>query len=282
MAASSSASSLPLSSGSVITVSSSPAVGASSGGGGGGGGTGSPCAACKFLRRKCQPDCVFAPYFPPDNPQKFVHVHRVFGASNVTKLLNELHPYQREDAVNSLAYEADMRLRDPVYGCVGVISVLQHQLRQLQQDLSRARFELSKYQAAVAVSSSNGQAAAAAAMADHFIGSAVQPNCTQNFISGGGVAAAAIGVGGGAGGGFVNDHHQFSAVQMLARSYDGESAVARLGGAVNVSGGGGYEFGYSSAMGGAGGPMSGLGPLGGGTFLKPGTAGGGDRPTAAQ
>ncbi|URE47167.1 hypothetical protein MUK42_13558 [Musa troglodytarum] len=108
----------------------------------------SPCAACKFLRRKCQPECVFAPYFPPDQPQKFVHVHRVFGASNVTKLLNELHPYQREDAVNSLAYEADMRLRDPVYGCVGVISLLQRQLRQLRVDLSAAMSELSKYQSA--------------------------------------------------------------------------------------------------------------------------------------
>ncbi|MBA0619406.1 hypothetical protein Godav_028584, partial [Gossypium davidsonii] len=106
----------------------------------------SPCAACKFLRRKCQPECVFAPYFPPDQPQKFVNVHKVFGASNVTKLLNELHPSQREDAVNSLAYEADMRLRDPVYGCVGVISLLQHQLRQLQMDLSCAKSELSKYQ----------------------------------------------------------------------------------------------------------------------------------------
>ncbi|KAI0496235.1 hypothetical protein KFK09_022546 [Dendrobium nobile] len=109
-----------------------------------------PCAGCKFLRRKCQPDCVFAPYFPPDEPQKFVNVHRVFGASNVTKILNELHPLQREDAVNSLAYEAEMRLRDPVYGCVGIISVLQHQLRQLQMDLSRARSELCKYQAAAA------------------------------------------------------------------------------------------------------------------------------------
>ncbi|XP_021734305.1 LOB domain-containing protein 6-like [Chenopodium quinoa] len=106
----------------------------------------SPCAACKFLRRKCQPECVFAPYFPPDQPQKFANVHKVFGASNVTKLLNELHSHQREDAVNSLAYEADMRLRDPVYGCVGVISLLQHQLRQLQVDLSCARTELSKYQ----------------------------------------------------------------------------------------------------------------------------------------
>ncbi|XP_049393084.1 protein ASYMMETRIC LEAVES 2-like [Solanum stenotomum] len=106
----------------------------------------SPCAACKFLRRKCQPECVFAPYFPPDQPQKFANVHKIFGASNVTKLLNELQPHQREDAVNSLAYEADMRLRDPVYGCVGVISLLQHQLRQLQLDLSCAKSELSKYQ----------------------------------------------------------------------------------------------------------------------------------------
>ncbi|CAI9787164.1 unnamed protein product [Fraxinus pennsylvanica] len=106
----------------------------------------SPCAACKFLRRKCQTECVFAPYFPPDQPQKFANVHKVFGASNVTKLLNELQPHQREDAVNSLAYEAEMRLRDPVYGCVGVISLLQHQLRQLQTDLRYAKSELSKYQ----------------------------------------------------------------------------------------------------------------------------------------
>ncbi|CAL9103481.1 unnamed protein product, partial [Musa acuminata var. zebrina] len=118
---------------------------------------------CRFLRRKCQPDCVFAPYFPPDQPQKFVHVHRVFGASNVTKLLNELHPYQREDAVNSLAYEADMRLRDPVYGCVGVISILQHQLRQLQMDLSCAKSELSKYRSAAAAAAATAAAGTSSA-----------------------------------------------------------------------------------------------------------------------
>ncbi|XP_062100579.1 protein ASYMMETRIC LEAVES 2-like [Humulus lupulus] len=106
----------------------------------------SPCGACKLLRRKCQPECVFAPYFPADQPQKFANVHKVFGASNTTKLLNELQPSQREDAVNSLAYEADIRLRDPVYGCVGVITLLQHQLRQLQMELSCTISELSMYQ----------------------------------------------------------------------------------------------------------------------------------------
>ncbi|KAJ0817970.1 putative transcription factor AS2-LOB family [Helianthus annuus] len=105
----------------------------------------SPCAACKFLRRKCTQECVFAPYFPPDQPQKFANVHKVYGASNVSKLLNDLPATQREDAVNSLAYEADARLRDPVYGCVGLISILQRRLKQVQTDLENAKRELANY-----------------------------------------------------------------------------------------------------------------------------------------
>ncbi|KAF5207951.1 Lob domain-containing protein [Thalictrum thalictroides] len=105
----------------------------------------SPCAACKFLRRKCMPGCIFAPYFPPEEPQKFANVHKIFGASNVTKLLNELLPHQREDAVNSLAYEAEARIKDPVYGCVGAISVLQRQVHRLQTELDAANAELIRY-----------------------------------------------------------------------------------------------------------------------------------------
>ncbi|CAH8263253.1 unnamed protein product [Arabidopsis lyrata] len=104
-----------------------------------------PCAACKLLRRKCTQECVFAPYFPPTNPQKFIFVHRVFGASNVTKILNDLPPDQREDTVNSLFYEAEARIRDPIYGCVGLISFLQQYLKKIQQDLVTAKEELAGY-----------------------------------------------------------------------------------------------------------------------------------------
>lgn len=105
----------------------------------------SPCAACKLLRRKCTQGCVFAPYFPPDQPAKFANVHKVFGASNVTKLLNDLQPEQREDAVNSLAYEAEARLRDPVYGCVAYISILQLRIKQVRDQIVDARKELAAY-----------------------------------------------------------------------------------------------------------------------------------------
>uniref|UniRef100_A0A1U7V5B2 LOB domain-containing protein 12-like n=1 Tax=Nicotiana sylvestris TaxID=4096 RepID=A0A1U7V5B2_NICSY len=47
----------------------------------------SPCASCKLLRRHCAKDGIFAPYFPPDDPHKFAIVHKVFGASNVSKML---------------------------------------------------------------------------------------------------------------------------------------------------------------------------------------------------
>ena len=46
-----------------------------------------PCAACKLLRRRCAEECPFSPYFSPHEPQKFAAVHKVFGASNVSKML---------------------------------------------------------------------------------------------------------------------------------------------------------------------------------------------------
>ncbi|RAL45850.1 unnamed protein product [Cuscuta campestris] len=96
----------------------------------------SPCAACKLLRRRCAQGCIFAPYFPADEPNKFASVHKVFGASNVNKLLQELPEHQRGDAVSSMVYEAHARMMDPVYGCVGAISTLQQQVDVLQTQLA--------------------------------------------------------------------------------------------------------------------------------------------------
>ncbi|KAK3118199.1 hypothetical protein QOZ80_9BG0695590 [Eleusine coracana subsp. coracana] len=111
-------------------------------GSGSGGSSSPPCASCKLLRRRCTQECVFAPYFPPEDPHKFAIVHKVFGASNVSKMLQELPAQQRADAVSSLVYEANARVRDPVYGCVGAISYLQQQVSQLQVQLALAKAEI--------------------------------------------------------------------------------------------------------------------------------------------
>ncbi|KAK6137724.1 hypothetical protein DH2020_028536 [Rehmannia glutinosa] len=102
----------------------------------------SPCAACKILRRRCVEKCVLAPYFPPTEPLKFTIAHRVFGASNIIKLLQELPEDQRADAVNSMVYEAHARLRDPIYGCTGAICHLQKQISDLQAELAKAQAEI--------------------------------------------------------------------------------------------------------------------------------------------
>ncbi|KAK1286069.1 LOB domain-containing protein 15 [Acorus calamus] len=105
-----------------------------------------PCAACKLLRRRCAQECPFSPYFSPHEPHKFASVHKVFGASNVSKLLMEVPENQRADAANSLVYETNVRLRDPVYGCMGVISALQQQIQSLEAELGLVRSEILRHQ----------------------------------------------------------------------------------------------------------------------------------------
>ncbi|GMI66456.1 ASYMMETRIC LEAVES2-LIKE 18, lateral organ boundaries-domain 16 [Hibiscus trionum] len=108
-------------------------------------GTGSPCGACKFLRRKCASDCIFAPYFCSEQgPARFAAIHKVFGASNASKLLLHLPAHDRYEAVVTIAYEAQARIRDPVYGCVAHIFALQQQVAYLQAQLTQVKAQLAQ------------------------------------------------------------------------------------------------------------------------------------------
>ncbi|KAH1078106.1 hypothetical protein AAZX31_19G149000 [Glycine max] len=118
---------------------------ASASGNGGSNGTGSPCGACKFLRRKCAADCIFAPYFCSEQgPARFAAIHKVFGASNVSKLLLHIPAHDRCEAVVTIAYEAQARIRDPVYGCVSHIFALQQQVACLQAQLMQVKAQLAQ------------------------------------------------------------------------------------------------------------------------------------------
>ncbi|CAN4099988.1 unnamed protein product [Withania somnifera] len=105
------------------------------------------CAACKQLRRRCPSDCIFLPYFPPNNPQRFSFVHRIYGASNVGKMLQQVQEHQRGDVADSLYYEAYCRIKSPVYGCVGIISILHQEIDHSERELAKAQAEISLFKA---------------------------------------------------------------------------------------------------------------------------------------
>ncbi|XP_021761801.1 LOB domain-containing protein 24-like [Chenopodium quinoa] len=102
------------------------------------------CAACKYLRRRCPKDCIFGPYFPSTNLERFASVHKIFGASNVAKMLKQLPEERRSEAAESMVLEARSRVRDPVYGSVGTIT-------QLRQQIMEAEYELAKTQGLIAL-----------------------------------------------------------------------------------------------------------------------------------
>lgn len=79
----------------------------------------SACASCKHQRKKCTDKCILAPFFPVEKNREFQAVHKVFGVSNVTKIITNLKEEDRKMAVDSLVWEALCRHKDPVLGPYG-------------------------------------------------------------------------------------------------------------------------------------------------------------------
>ena len=61
--------------------------------------------------------------------------------------MQDLPESSRADAVSSMVYEAEARLRDPVYGCAGAVCRLQKQANELKVQLARAQADLLNAQA---------------------------------------------------------------------------------------------------------------------------------------
>ncbi|GAB2223770.1 hypothetical protein Droror1_Dr00004510 [Drosera rotundifolia] len=93
------------------------------------GGTSQACAACKYQRRKCTPECPLAPYFPTDQPKMFQNAHRLFGVSNICKMLERLPDASlKNEAMASIIYEANVWDKYPINGCMEIINQLQVQI----------------------------------------------------------------------------------------------------------------------------------------------------------
>ncbi|MCL7026658.1 hypothetical protein MKW94_002691 [Papaver nudicaule] len=100
------------------------------------------CAACKYQRRKCSSDCLLKPYFPADQPKMFQNAHRLFGVSNMLKIIKPLPPYQKTEAMRSIIYESNIRDRHRVHGCVAIIQQLEFQVQQAKFELDAVNAQL--------------------------------------------------------------------------------------------------------------------------------------------
>uniref|UniRef100_A0A803LD89 LOB domain-containing protein n=1 Tax=Chenopodium quinoa TaxID=63459 RepID=A0A803LD89_CHEQI len=93
------------------------------------------CAACKYQRRKCASDCALAPYFPHDRQRQFLNAHKLFGVSNITKIIRNLNPPDKDIAMRTIIYQSDARAKDPVGGCYRIIRDLHHQIAYCKAEL---------------------------------------------------------------------------------------------------------------------------------------------------
>lgn len=92
------------------------------------------CAACKHQRKKCKKEtCVLAPFFPASKTKEFEAVHKVYGVCNLQRMIQAVDTREeRFILVDSLIWEANCRLRDPVHGCSADYKRLQAEKNKLQ------------------------------------------------------------------------------------------------------------------------------------------------------
>ncbi|KAJ8643453.1 hypothetical protein MRB53_005201 [Persea americana] len=104
---------------------------------------GKACAACNYQQHECTADCPLAPYFPSDHPLQFQNAHRLFGVSNILKILAQLdNTSQKMEAMRSILCEANIREKHPVHGCLGIICSLQVLIHQTLQELDAVNAQL--------------------------------------------------------------------------------------------------------------------------------------------
>jgi hypothetical protein len=108
------------------------------------------CAACKYQRRRCAPDCPLAPFFPPHQQKDFLNAHKLFGVSNILKIIKNLNPEEKHIAMSSIIFEANMRANDPVGGCYRILSGLHRQIAHYKAERDLVLQQLAICQATLA------------------------------------------------------------------------------------------------------------------------------------
>ncbi|EOA25067.1 hypothetical protein CARUB_v10018375mg [Capsella rubella] len=94
---------------------------------------------CKEVRHNCIEECVFAPYLPATNKDKYTKLSKVYDMRRLAQYVMDIEPSERQICVDSFCFEAEARLRDPVFGVTGYIHLLQLQLEEVKRLIQIAK-----------------------------------------------------------------------------------------------------------------------------------------------
>lgn len=100
------------------------------------------CAACNFQRRKCSQDCLLSCYFPANNPEMFNNAHRLYGVSNMVKILNRIPKEKRDLAMRTIIYESYVRVLFPVHGCFALFMKYRNMIKECMEELDQVKMLL--------------------------------------------------------------------------------------------------------------------------------------------
>uniref|UniRef100_A0A6N2KEN7 LOB domain-containing protein n=1 Tax=Salix viminalis TaxID=40686 RepID=A0A6N2KEN7_SALVM len=100
------------------------------------------CASCRHQRRRCPTDCIFRPYFPLRKQIEFESARRIFGISNMERMLRNLGVQDRANSVESIIWEATCWSKDSINGPLGCLKRLIDSERQAKLENQLLRKQL--------------------------------------------------------------------------------------------------------------------------------------------
>ncbi|KAG7636745.1 Lateral organ boundaries LOB [Arabidopsis thaliana x Arabidopsis arenosa] len=108
-----------------------------------------PCALCTTKNKRCPKKCDFAPYFPAERQSEYENAHKLFGTSNIIKMMRFASKDKQKDLLgSSILMEGDAWKKDPARGGFGMIQKLKWQieLRKIYLNELKEKIKVEKEQ----------------------------------------------------------------------------------------------------------------------------------------
>ncbi|PPD83242.1 hypothetical protein GOBAR_DD19832 [Gossypium barbadense] len=85
---------------------------------------------------------AFPLIFLHDRQRQFQNAHKLFGVSNITKIIKNFNPPEKDIVMHTMVFQSDTQANDSVSGCYRIIQELPHQIEYSQAELELVLHQL--------------------------------------------------------------------------------------------------------------------------------------------